>query len=140
MSVLSDFIICGGSDVPDYDGIEEFSDADRCQLKSITPLEAAGLLEALREEGDRIAMLSEFPTLTPDDAEMWITGLPDDFVSRLAALDTDGIATAAERFSRITAEELGCSTDDSISMISDLAALARRAQAEQKRMYLWNSL
>jgi hypothetical protein len=140
MSVLSDFIIASGDSVPSYDGISGYPDADRCQFKRITPLEAAGLLEALRGEGDRISMLSEFPLLTPEEAEMWTMGVPEDFVIRLAELDSAGIARVAEQFSRITAEELGWSTEDSISTLTDLTSLARRARAEQKRMYLWNSL
>lgn len=140
MSVLSDFIISTGATVPNYDGISEFPDADRCQFKGITPLEAAGLLEALRREGDRISMLSEFPLLTPEEAEVWTMGVAEDFVTRLAELDQAGIATVAERFSQITADELGWPTGDSISMLTQLASLARRARAEQKRMYLWNSL
>lgn len=140
MSVLSDFIICSGGDVPDYDGIQEFPDDDRCRLNRITPLEAAGLLEALRGDGDRIGMLSEFPLLTPEDAETWTMGVPDDFVSSLAGLEPDGVTSIAERFSQITAEELGWSTDDAVSVVADLAALAKRAKADEKRMYLWNAL
>ena len=69
MSALSDFIIWSGEGLPDYDGIRKFPDADRFQLKNITPLEAAGLLEALRGTGDRLSMISEFPCLTPEQAE-----------------------------------------------------------------------
>ena len=140
MSLLSDFFITAESDVSFYDGDPAFPNSDRVQLKQITPLEAAGLLEALRGGGDRIEMLSEFPLLTPQDAEAWTVGVPDDFVSRLAELDDASVRDVVRKFAGITVEELGWTINDAFPFVRDLATLARRAQTEGKRMFLWNSL
>jgi len=67
-------------------------------------------------------------------------GVPDDFVSRLAGLDNDSVRDIAKAFADITVEELGWSSDDAFPLVNDLAKLARRAQIEGKRMFLWNSL
>jgi hypothetical protein len=85
-------------------------------------------------------MISEFPLLTPEDAESWTMGVPDDFVSSLAGLDSGGVASIAERFSRITAEELGWTTEDATSVVAELVALSKRAQEAEMKMYLWNAL
>ena len=47
MGVLSDFFIAEKGTVPNYEDGSAFSSEDRCELKSITPLEAAGMMEAL---------------------------------------------------------------------------------------------
>jgi hypothetical protein len=140
MSLLSDFFISSDTDVPSYDGDPSFPEHDRVQLNHITPLEAAGLLEALRGGGDSVEMISEFPLLTPQDADTWTMGVPDDFAPRLAELDESAIRSTATSFAEITVEELGWSADDAASMVADLSALARRAVAGGKRMFLWNSL
>jgi hypothetical protein len=140
MSLLSDFFITTESDVSFYDGDPSFSGSDRVQLNRITPLEAAGLLEALRGGGDGVEMISEFPLLTPQDADAWTMGVPDDFVSRLAGLDDGSVRDVAKTFADITVEELGWSSDDAFPFVRDLSTLARRAQTEGKRMFLWNSL
>jgi len=51
MGVLSDFFLADGWSVPEYDCGREFPAEDRCQLKTITILEAAGILSVLRGGG-----------------------------------------------------------------------------------------
>lgn len=118
MSLLSDFFISSETDVPSYDGDPTFPDHDRVQLNHITPLEAAGLLEALRGGGDSVEMISDFPLLTPQDAETWTMGIPDDFVTRLAELDESAIRSTATSFAEITVEELGWPVEDAASMVA----------------------
>jgi len=137
MSLLSDFFIATESDALAYDGDPDFPASDRVQLNRITPLEAAGLLEALRGGGDSIEMISEFPLLTPQDAEAWTMGVPEDFVTRLAELPESSVPEIAGSFADITIEELGWSAEDASSMVADLRMLARRAKEVQN---LWNSL
>ncbi|MCU0748172.1 MAG: hypothetical protein MUF13_01360 [Akkermansiaceae bacterium] len=101
---------------------------------------SAGLLEALRGGGDSIEMISEFPLLTPQDAEAWTMGTPEDFVTRLAELPESAVPDIATGFADITVEELGWSAEDASSMVADLRMLARRAKEVKKPIFLWNSL
>ena len=55
MGVLSDFFIADEASAPTYDPGTAFPADDRCQFKSITPLESAGMLSVLRGDGDREA-------------------------------------------------------------------------------------
>lgn len=140
MSQPTDFFISNEQSVPHYDGIKDYPETDVVRTHGITPLEAAGLLEALRGEGDRIEMLDEFPLLTPEEAEMWTVAVPDDFVTKLAALDENRTTAVAEKFCSITIEELNCSTEDILPLVRELTNLSRRAQHEKMNMYLWMSL
>ncbi len=96
MGILSDFFIADDSPTPQYDCGPQFPAADRCQFKSITPLEAAGILFVLRGSGDRIKMIDEFPSLTPQDAEEWIQRVPVDMTSALAALNDSQLPVVAQ--------------------------------------------
>lgn len=140
MGILSDFFIADDSSTPKYDCGPQFPAEDRCQLKYITPLEAAGILSVLRGGGDRIAMLDEFPSLTPEDADEWTQRVPVDMTSSLAALDDSQMPDVAQRCADLTAEELGWSSGDFEEVLEQLRALARRALETGRSMYLWNSL
>jgi hypothetical protein len=140
MAILSDFFIADDSTTPEYDSGRQFPAEDRCQFKSISPLEAAGILSVLRGGGNRIEMLDEFPSLTPQDAEEWIQRVPADMTSSLAALNDSQIPGIAQRCADLTAEELGWSSDDFQDVLKQLRDLARRARDTGKSMYLWNSL
>jgi hypothetical protein len=140
MGVLSDFFIADDSSVPQYDCGPNFPAEDRCQFKSITPLEAAGVLAVLRGGGDRIEMMSEFRCLTPEDAEEWTQSVPSDMTSSLGKLTDTEIPEVAQRCADVTAEELGWTTTDFEAVLKELCALARRASSSGRAMYLWNSL
>ena len=140
MGILSDFFIAADSPTPKYDCGPQFPAEDRCQFKSITPLEAAGILSVLRGGGDPIEMLDEFPSLTPQDAEEWTQRVPADMTSALATLNDSQIPDIAQRCADLTAEELGWSSDDFQDVLKQLRTLARRAIDTGKSIYLWNSL
>jgi len=140
MGVLSDFFIADATAAPSYNGRSDFPPEDVCRFKRITPLEAAGVLSVLRGGGDRIEMLDEFPALTPEDAEEWVTGIPPDMTQALAQLDAVRIEDAAVACARATSEELGWSPEDFNEVLAQLCVLARRAMKKGKAMYLWNSL
>lgn len=139
MGILSDFFISETDTVPKYSGSANFASEDRCQFKSITPLEAAGILEVLTGT-DRFVALDKFQLLTPQDAEDWTMNVPGEMVKALAALDDSQLPNTAERCSEITAEELGWSPVDFLRVISQLRQLSRRAIDKDKSIYLWNSL
>jgi hypothetical protein len=140
MGLLSTFFIANGSPVPNYEGGEEFDDADKCQFAGLTPLEGAQLLAVLRGETYQDDMISEFTLVTPEDAEDWTMAVPPDFVNALAGLEANEIPGLAAKFAEATAEELGSPADDFVPLISDLSSLARRALESGKTMFLWNSL
>ena len=140
MGILSDFFVADKSATPEYDCGSDFPAEDRCQFKSITPLEADGVLSVLRGGGDRIEMLDAFPLLTPHDAEEWTMSVPDEMTSTLASLDASRIPDVARKCADVTADELGWSSDDFQDVLTLLCALARRAVDADKSMYLWNSL
>jgi hypothetical protein len=139
MSTLSDFFIAEKGMTPEYNGAAEFPSEDRCQFKSITPLEAAGIMEVLTGK-DTFEVMDQFSLVTPQDAEEWTMNVPDEMVAALAALDASEIPEIAGRCAQITAEELGWSSEDFADVVSQLRALAHRAVEGNKSMYLWNSL
>ena len=85
-------------------------------------------------------MVSEFTLVTPEDAEDWTMSVPQDMVDNLAAIQANQIPDVAAQFANATREELGWSPDDFIPVVTELAALARRAIETNKSMYLWNCL
>jgi hypothetical protein len=140
MGISSDFFIADDSSPPEYDPGPGFSAEDRCELKAITPLEAAGMLAVLRGEGDGVDMLDEFPFLTPVDAEEWIIGVPLDMPVLLRELNAFELVDVARGCAEVTQDELGWSPGDFEDVLRDLCELSRRAETTGKRMYLWNSL
>jgi len=140
MGILSDFFIADRTAKPEYNGGSEFPAEDRCQFKSITPLEAANILSVLRGSGDPVELLDAFPLLTPEDAEQWTMGVPADMTSLLAGIDDSQITAVAKQCADVTAEELGWSSKDFEDVLTQLRALACRAVDTDKSMYLWNSL
>jgi hypothetical protein len=140
MGILSDFFIADRTEKTEYDGGPDFHAEERCQFKSITPLEAAGILSVLRGGGDRLDMLDAFPLLTPEEAEQWTIGIPAEMTTALAAIDDLQIPSLAQKCADVTGEELGWSSKDFEDVLNRLRALARRAVASDKSMYLWNSL
>jgi hypothetical protein len=140
MAILSDFFIAESGSVPDYHGDADFPAVDRCQFKSITPLEAAGVLSVLRGGGDAVELIGEFIVLTPEDAEEWTMSIPDDMVTTLATLAEPHLSEVAQQCSVETADEIGWSQDDFQVVLSQLRDLSVRAGQTGRKIYLWNSL
>ena len=140
MGTLSDFFIADSKSFASYSTGADFPDSDRCQAKRITPLEAANLLAVLRGHGDPLELINEFPMLTPEDDEHWTFAVPVDFIVLLAALSTASVAPHAAAFAKATEEELGWSESEAQPFLAELVALAQRAKANGKAMFLWLSL
>ncbi len=140
MGLLSDFFIAEALPVPKYEGGEGFDDGDKCQFRGLTPLQAGQFLAVLRGQEYSVDMISEFKLVTPEDAEDWTMLVPQDFVNSLAKLQPSETSALANKFAEATTEELGWSPNDFVPIIRDLSALARRAVAERKAMFLWNCL
>lgn len=140
MGLLSDFFIADPTPALDYGGGESIADGDKCQFKNLTPLQAAQFLAVLRGQKYVVEMIREFHLVTPEDAESWTMTVPDDMVTALANIESGRIFEVASQFADATSEELGSSPEDFVAIVADLAALARRAIATNKKMYLWNSL
>ena len=140
MGLLSDFFIADETRAPDYHAGEAFANADRCQFRNLSPLQAAQFLAVLRGQEYVVEMIREFQLVTPEDAEDWTMTVPHDMVRALAALETPRIPALASQFAVATREELGWAPDDFVPIVMALSALAQRAMATNKRMYLWNCL
>jgi hypothetical protein len=140
MGILSDFFIAAASPVPNYRGSEGFDDADKLQLRGLTPLQGAQFLAVIRGQEYALEMINEFRLVTPEDAEDWTMCVPQDFVTALANLPPSAIPILANQFAEATSEELGWSGEDFIPIVRDLSALARRAIENEKMMFLWNCL
>lgn len=65
-------------------------------------------------------------------------GLPQDMVDSLAKLQPEEIRTLCNQLAQATADELAWSPDDFVPIVTQLSALARRAVATGKSMFLWN--
>jgi hypothetical protein len=140
MGILCDFFIADEATVPNYDVGQEFDDADKCECKGLTALECAQLLAILRGQEYSVDLDSEFQLITPADADNWTMSVPQDMVDRLASLQNTQVAEIAALLATATSEELAWSANDFIPLITELAALARRAIETKKFMFLWNSL
>ena len=139
MGLLTDFFISTPDEFGNYGESENFCDEDRCQYRYITPLEAAGLLTAIENDGDALDSVSEFKLLTPENGEEWTISCPPKFTELLAQLDNDSIPAVAERCTT-SIDSLDYTQDDYIQLLSDLNRLAIRANASKKSLYLWISL
>ncbi len=137
MSMLSDFFIAGGSTVPDYQGGVDFDAADKCQFNGLSPLQGGQFLAVLRGQEYDIDLVSEFKLVSPEEAEDWTMTVPQDMVDKLAAIPDVDAGVIAAQFAGATREELGWSADDFVPFVTEMAALARRAVASGKSMYLW---
>lgn len=140
MGILSDFFLASRGAVPHYAGGRGLAPEDVCSGKRITPLEAGHMLAILRGGGDAVELCGAFELLTPEEADEWTMSVPDDMVDALAALDAAAITRAAEQLAVATSDELGWSPADFEPLLTKLAALGRRARAQGKAMYLWNSM
>ena len=140
MGLLSDFFIADATPAPNYEAGEAFDDADKCQFKGLTPLQCGQFLAVLRGQEYVVDMVNEFELVTPEDAEDWTMSVPQDMVVALAKIQPGQIPALAAKFAEATTEELGWSPGDFVPIITDLSALARRAVANNKTMYLWNCL
>ncbi len=140
MGILCDFFIADGTMVPNYDVGQEFDDADKYECKGLTSLECAQLLAILRGQEYSVDLNSEFKLVTPEDAETWTMSVPQDMVTRLASIENTQVAEIAALLATATSEELSWSANDFMPIITELAALARRAIETQKSMFLWNCL
>lgn len=140
MGMLSDFFIADASPVPNYDGGQAFAASDKCEFKWLTPLQAAQFLAVLRGRPYVVDLINEFKLLTPEDADDWTMSVPQDMVDAFAQVESAQIPALAAKFAEATIEELGWPREDFVPIISGLSALARRAIAMNKKMYLWNSL
>jgi hypothetical protein len=140
MGLLSDFFIADGASVPNYDGGDTFEAADKCQYRRLSTLQAAQFLAVFRGQEFEIEMMDEFELLTPEDAVEWTHSVPQDMVTTLANLEERDFAAIAAKFVDATREELAYSLEDFVLLLRDLSALARRAIANHKRMYLWNCI
>jgi hypothetical protein len=136
MGILCDFFIVDGSTVPNYDVGQDFDDADKCECKGLTALEWTQFLAILRGQEYSVDLDSEFRLITPEDADNWTMSVPQDMVDRL----NTQVAEIAALLTTATSEELAWSANDLIPLITELAALARRAIATKKSIFLWNSL
>ena len=138
MSILSDFFIAEGTDVPDYEGGEAVAAEDKLQLRRITSLEAAGMLAAIRGLSSRKGLSREFELLTEPEAEEWTFSVPSDMVEKLATIPKTEFGALAQAFAESTAEELGWQQADFLPVVEGLSDLSQRARESGKQMYLWN--
>lgn len=140
MGILSDFFIADKNSFPEYDCGPDFPAEDRCQLKSLTSLEAAGIFAVLKGRGDAVELMDEFSLITPEDAEEFIETVPEEMVQLLANIEEGDIKIIAEKCAIETEEELHWTPDDFEPVISELRQLASRTVEYSKAMYLWSSL
>jgi hypothetical protein len=103
-------------------------------------LEWAQLLAILRGQEYSVDLISEFKLITPEDAETWTMSVPQDMVTKLASIQNTQLTEIAALLATATSEELAWSANDFMPVITELAALARRAIETKKLMFLRNSL
>ena len=137
MSSLCDFFLSDNNNSLQYDGGPAYT--DKCQFKSLSILEVAGILAVLNG-GDAVELLDDFQLLTPEDAEEWIYLVPVEMTELLSNIDPSEIEEIAEKCAVETVEEIAWETSDFLPVITALRSLAVKARQLNKDLYVWNSL
>jgi hypothetical protein len=125
---------------------------DRLDLRGLAGLSMDMLLKALLP--DRDLEMGEPALYGPEGAEEWVHEVPPPAVSRLAALDEVQVKEVARDFTEAMREDIRTIPDETTRralldgttvkasewVVLVLCGLARRARAEDVRMYRWTSL
>lgn len=139
MSLLSELYVTSLSDAAKYDDTPESFAPHRAEFQGLTYEEFAILWAVLCHREPVDSDLDLFVTiLSVGDGERLITRFPDDFVSRLASLNSTDLVAAAEKW--VQYGELSfmeCSPTDVMPIIESLRNLAVHASNEQKLLCLW---
>jgi hypothetical protein len=137
MSVISDFYVTETDRASDYDVDQKCHPDDRVQYSNITSLELSILWAIIQGQEWDVKMMKDFPAiLVIDDGERVIQEFSQSVIERLAVLSQDEIATAAEAWAQT--EEIRSSKEDILPVVTDLVRLAKRAQASNRHLFLWN--
>lgn len=137
MGVLADFYVSSDDTAVRYDEDQKAAEGEVIQGKRITPLEVSTLWAILRGIEWDASMMDELPTvLVRDGGERLIHKLPAGLVESLAEASAKALTEAAAAWA--ATEELACAPEDLQPFLQELQTLARRAQATERGMFLWN--
>src|SRR5579864_4634673 len=144
MGILSDFFIANPSQITE----DRFHQGPAgtfptVQSKGLTPVEMDELLQSVRSGASTEETAhDDFPlVLTCPGGESWVIACPSELRDALAAASGDDLTRYASQWA--TFEEFEWARDDLSSLVSllqDLAILARVAQTRGESLYLWMSL
>jgi|SRR5262245_9112544 len=152
MATLTDILIASTSDAAAICADLRHHERWPClQLRDLTPLVLADLLEALGEDDDAKA-LRAIPVVHHDKNGSWICYLPETLPIRLAALEDENLSGVATRWAE--GEELSFDlnfqirlnqpVDDYIDAIEQalrqLRDFSRKAVSANKPLLLWMSI
>ena len=146
MGMLADFFAADAADALRYARRADDPDEGDGITAALAPLQYngigsldIGMLWAILEGGDWNAKryMPEGVRLD-DEGEAWLDRFPDDLTRLLADADGGTLARTADRWAQ--AGELDWSADELRPLLDDLHALARRAVAAGKSVYLWGCL
>ena len=139
MSLLSELYVSSATDAPKYDDSPEPFAPHRAQYQGRTYEEFATLWAVLSDRDPMESDSDAFDTLlNVDGGQRLINRFPDDFVTRLAALNEQDLESVAEKW--VQHGELSfmeCSPGDVIPILESLRNLAVVAVSEQKLLFLW---
>jgi hypothetical protein len=112
---------------------------DKELFTGFTVIELSTLRAILRGEEWNADNLGQFPEIMmQENGEASIFRLPHEMVDGLAKLGSSDSAAAAARWA--ATEELHCSAADVQPIIEALTRLAKAANANRQKVYLWNCL
>ena len=138
MGILADFFTCAAADAARYPESIGKNDPrfQKVELKGLTELELGTLWAILegKDFEDARHRLKEMKL----EAEEWLYEFPDAYVSLLAGLKGEQIATAGAAWA--ATEELEWEPSDGQEVLTELAKLAGAARAKKQGLYFWGSL
>jgi hypothetical protein len=130
MSVLADFYVSSPDQAASYDKEQKADQNLVASYKNITPLEITTLWAIVENREWDVALLDRFTNIPlVDSGERLIHELPNELFETLFTIPPDEMDDIANRY---------CRGEDVKPIITDLVLLARIAQTQNKKIYLWN--
>jgi hypothetical protein len=139
MSLLSHLYVSSVEDAVLYDEEPDSAGEHRAEFKGLTYEDFSYLWARLRGEEHTEADSEAFElVLDQEDGERLINKFPEDFVTRLAALDEEGMRSAASmwvEWDEFAAD--GVEPDDILPVVEGLQKLSVVATSTKKGLFLW---
>jgi hypothetical protein len=136
MGVLTDIYLASPETAVNYDADPQSFREVTLTAKGITDLELSTLWAIYRNEPWDVNSLDAFEhLLSRDGGERMVIALPESLITCLAESDASTIASVSKKWA--ATEEMVRFAQYVPSYLNDLVELAKRAELDGKRLYLW---
>jgi hypothetical protein len=144
MALLSDFFVAAANELDQLDLAKGPATHFRCLRASRTDVVKIVRLQCLVDGTrfeDRLGGLDSLFVRTAGDDGPWIIGVPEPLVSKLATCNEEEINSLGTRWAKTEEWVLdGGKPENIVPLLLEIVKLARQAEQENKKLYVWISL